>query len=435
MKRICTILVTAFSVWSSAHSQMTLHDCLVYARDHAHDNRISRLDTERGRASRMISLSEVMPYVQLTMNGNMSFGRNIDPETNTYDNRQTLSSGFGLGMSLPVFDGLVRINNIKAAGMEVKRLENAARVRRDEISLAVIRAFFNVAYCKAMVSQMEENLHRDLTILQATERGVDTGTKSQAEVADIKALVASDEYELTNQKNLLRKAFLQLRAEMGMEPDDSPLELSDSDASPTSVTASDSMTFIHPEILEATFAERESLYSLRAAKGAFSPSISFNAGISTSYFKLMGSDTRTPAFSRQWHDNMGQYLGVSLSLPLFTGLSTTGRLKRARIDLLRSRERLEQTRHNVERRHAEAALDYSSAAEEWQSAAQRMEAERIAYNATHRRYELGGASATDLYTASAKLSVARANLEGKRIQMAIDRLILDYYNGIPFINQ
>ena len=63
-----------------------------------------------------------------------------------------------------------------------------------------------------------------------------------------------------------------------------------------------------------------------------------------------------------------------------------------------------------------------------------MEAERIAFNATNRRYELGDASAIDLYTASAKLSVARANLEGKRIQVAINRLILDYYNGIPFIN-
>lgn len=434
MKRVFTILLTAFSAWTAASPQMTLRDCLVYAREHAHDNRISRLETDKGRANRGMALSDVMPYVQLSMNGNMSFGRNIDPETNTYDHRQTLSSGFGLSMSLPVFDGLVRINNIKAAGMEVKRLENAAKAREDEISLAVIRAFFNVSYCKAMVAQMEENLKRDLSTLHATERGVDTGTKSQAEVADIKALVASDEYELTNQKNLLRKAYLQLRGEMGMQPDDSPLDLSDAGASPTAVTTTDSAAFIHPEILEASFAEKESLYNLRAAKGAFSPTISFNAGISTSYFKLMGSDVRTPAFSKQWHDNMGQYLGVSFSLPVFTGLSTINRLKKSRIELRQSRERLEQTRLRIERLSAEAALDYTSASEEWQSAARRMEAERIAFNATNRRYELGDASAIDLYTASAKLSVARANLEGKRIQVAINRLILDYYNGIPFIN-
>lgn len=433
MKKISLILLTVLTAWSQSFPQMSLQDCLVYARDHAHANRINRIATEKAATDKKIALSSVMPYVGFDMNGNLSFGRNIDPETNTYDNKQTLSSSFSIGMSLPVFDGLVKINNIKASEMAHLQQKHASQTKEDEISLAVIRAFFNVSFCKAMVAQVEENLLRDNKNLSATILGLETGTKSEADVADIKALVASDEYELTNQKNLLSKAYLQLRAEMGMEPDPSPLEIID-DYEDSPVVTSESMSgFQHPEIAEAIMAEKESRYLLRAAKGAFSPAISFHAGISTSYYKMINSGANAPGFSRQWHDNMGQYLGVTFSIPLFTGFSAVNKLKRARLDLMQKREILEQTRFRIERETSEAALDYSAATEEWHSAKRRLDAEQLAFNATNRKYELGSASAIDLYTASAKLSVAKANFEGKRIQMIISSITLSYYNGIPLI--
>jgi len=50
-----------------------------------------------------------------------------------------------------------------------------------------------------------------------------------------------------------------------------------------------------------------------------------------------------------------------------------------------------------------------------------------------RKFELGGASAIDLYTSGAKLAAARANREGKRIQKIISRMVLGYYNGEKLI--
>ncbi len=435
MKKISLILLAVLTAWSPTYSQMTLQDCLVYARDHAHANRINRIETVKAATDKKIALSSVMPYVGFNMNGDLGFGRNIDPETNTYDNKQTLSSGFTLGMSLPVFDGLVKINSIKASEMAHLRQKHASQAKEDEISLAVIRAFFNVSFCKAMVAQVKETLMRDNKNLSSTLLGLETGTKSEADVADIKALVASDEYELANRKNLLSKAYLQLRAEMGMKPDSSPLEIID-DYSGSFVAASASAAgFLNPKVAEATMAEKESRYLVKAAKGAFFPTISFRAGISTSYYKMINSGAAVPGFSRQWHDNMGQYLGVTFSLPLFTGLSTINKMKRARLDLMQKREVLEQTRFQIERETSEAALDYSAATEEWYSAKHRLDAEQLAFNATNRKYELGSASAIDLYTASAKLSVAKANLEGKRIQMIISGITLAYYNGVPLIKE
>ena len=105
--RKTTIIFIFKLIALSLKAQMTLHDCLVYARDNAHSNIISRMDIDKAKLDRDISASSLKPYVGFYTNGNLSFGRNIDPETNTYDNRKTISTSFGISMSLPLFDGLV----------------------------------------------------------------------------------------------------------------------------------------------------------------------------------------------------------------------------------------------------------------------------------------------------------------------------------------
>ena len=182
------------------------------------------LSTEKAKADQRISASSLMPSLSLSGSGNISFGRNIDPETNTYDNKQTLSTGYGLYLSIPCLTGLCQSTVLKPRKW-LPRSVQAAQVEQDLISLEVIKAFYNVDYCKAMVGQMQIQLRRDSTDLCATMRGEELGVKSGADVAEMKAVVATDRYELSNQRNLLAKAYLRLRGAMGMELSEEPLEL------------------------------------------------------------------------------------------------------------------------------------------------------------------------------------------------------------------
>ncbi len=411
-------------------AQMTLHDCLVYAREHAHANVINRLDNRKAQLDKRIASAQLMPYISFTSSGNISFGRNIDPETNAYDNRRTLSTDFSLGVSIPLFDGLVSVNNLKAARVAELRQTASSQIAEDQRSLKVISAFYNVSYCKAMVRQMRDQLLRDSIDLATTVRQEQLGAKSGADVAEMQALVASDRYELTNQKNLLDKAYLDLRGLMGMELTAEPLLLLEEDPTERSAV----FNTIHPRVAEAQLDLRMSTLSLRAARGAYSPKISLEAGVSTSYYRMLGDGADVPTFREQWRNNMGQYIGLSFSLPIFTGFSTTNKLKLAKIEVSRSRARLEQTIYEVEKETAEAKLDYIAASDEMQAAARRLDAEEIAYRAVRRKFEIGGASALDLYASGAKLATARANYEGKRIQKIINGITLDYFNGKKLID-
>lgn len=429
MKRIPTIIISLLLA-VPLQAQMTLNDCLVYAREHAYSNRIYRMETEVAAADKHIAVADLLPYLAFGSNGSLSFGRNIDPETNTYDNKKTLGTGFGIDLSLPLFDGLVRINNVKALKTAELRKKQSRMVEEDRISLEVIKNFYNVSYCQAMVEQMHRQLQRDSTDLIATERGETLGTKSGAEVAEMRAIVASDLYELANQRNLLKKAYLTLRSAMGMPVSDEPLQLIDT---PQPISEIPSGRVL-PDITEAELAVKESRHYLNAAKGGYSPRLSFSAGISTSYYRMMGMGAVASSFSKQFRDNMGEYLGFSLSIPLFDGLATANRVKRARINLHENETRLEQTRYKIQQATEEAQLDRNAAVEELTAAMQRLEAEQIAYKAMRRKYELGLASAIDLYTAGSKLATAEATLVGKRIQRVIAEITLRYYNGYPLID-
>ena len=215
-----------------------------------------------------------------------------------------------------------------------------------------------------------------------------------------------------------------------MEPASDPLALTEEDYSNADYGGNK-----NPRIADAELELKQNNYYLRAARGAFSPRISLSGSISTSFYRMLGEDIVSPGFREQWKNNMGQYIGVSVSIPLFTGLSTVSKVKRAKLELLASRVRLSQTRYEVERETAEAALDLRNANDELTAATKRLEAEEIAYRAVRRKFELGSASAIDLYTSGAKLASARAAYEGKRIQRIISNITLDYYHGKKLINE
>lgn len=431
-KQILTaaLLAAAFIAYGAEKVPMSLDSCLRYARLHAPDNIIERLETRSADAGVGIAASALMPQVGLNVNGNLSFGRNIDPETNTYDNKKTLSSGFGIGFNLPLFDGLVRVNALRSAKAQRLKQRNMQQYREDMVSFSVIKAFYEVEYCGTMRQLALSRLERDTRLRAETAAGLRAGMKSQADMAEVDAMVEAGNYELVNTTGLLDKAMLQLKALMGYPLDAEDPELM-FDQQATAGTANPG--FEDPRIKAASAETMQMHHELNGDRGEFWPEINFQAGISTSYFKMMGDRYEAPAFGRQWHDNMGQYLAVSLSFPIFDGLYRVRKLQRARTALHLARARLEQTETEVRRERMEAEMDLESALAEMKAAERMARAEETAYNATRRKFELGASSAIDLYTSGAKLQEAQATLTAKRIQVRINTITAGYYKGIPLI--
>ena len=78
-------------------------------------------------------------------------------------------------------------------------------------------------------------------------------------------------------------------------------------------------------------------------------------------------------------------------------------------------------------------MNLEGARKEYLSSISRLTAVESAHAANQRKYELGKISALELSTSSSRLAQARATLTGKQIQLLIQKMQYDYYNGKPYI--
>ena len=157
------------------------------------------------------------------------------------------------------------------------------------------------------------------------------------------------------------------------------------------------------------------------------PQLTFEAGISTNYFRNL-ADPHTTAFSRQFFDNnRGEYLALTLSIPLFDGLGRYTSARRARnamrVANVQRDEALRQLRTAVE----QAVADRDGFEKETVQMARKVAADSMAYRVTLRKYEEGLSSAIDLQTAANTLIEARANLLQKQLSYEIKRRLVAYY--------
>jgi len=382
-----------------------------------------------------------LPYVSLGSDASLSFGRGIDPETNNYATKQTFNNSYNLSMSLPLFDGLVKVNTYRAYKMMTLQQRKQTEIIADATSLNVIRAYYNMVYYEQLVHQVKSQLQSHRENLRKTQRQEALGIMAGADVDEMKATVANSEYQLINQENLLATAELELKAAMNY-PIDSTLTVltqlrldSDHPLQDEPLLPQDIDSYIHslPKAQKARFALRQSLYQLKMARGDYSPTLSLSAGIYTSYHKTLNFNYETAPFNRQWHDNMGQNISLSLSIPIFDRLGTLNNHRRAKLSYKRQQIAYEETIFNLEKEIRQAQMELEGARREYLAAESRLNAVTTAHHANQRKFELGTLSALELYTSSSNLAAAQATVTGKQIQYLIKRIEMDYYLGRPFI--
>ena len=441
MKR--TVITAIILMWagimlrsedSTVSAPMTLQECLVYARDHSSVNLQNRYNYEQQRIALQNSAMQFLPYISASANANISFGRGIDPETNTYGTKQNLGTSFGLSMSLPLFDGLVNINNYRMNKSYVRTSQTTAQMRADEVSLAVIRAFYNVVYCEELVRQVGLSLEVAQENLRQTRRQEQMGLKSRADVDEMSATVADNEYQLVNQQNLLDIARLDLKAAMSW-PVEREIEV---DGRLQSVSEENTYSCdINLMELPAAKIAGEKLHqrklAVRIARGNFIPGISLSAGMSTSYYKTLNMHYAAAPFHRQFRDNIGKSISTGISIPLFGRLSKYNSLKNSKLSYKIEQAAYDETMRNLTTEMMKLVMNLEGARKEYLSSISRLTAVESAHAANQRKYELGKISALELSTSSSRLAQARATLTGKQIQLLIQKMQYDYYNGKPYI--
>ncbi len=432
-KTLLLWLALVVGINANADEPWSVERCMQYAADHSHSVRQQKFSLDDSRATKTQAIGAFLPSVYGSVAGQMNFGRAIDPETNTYTNVETLYNGYGIQASLTIFDGLQRFNELRMAKANVAMGRSGVTAEKDDVALKVYKAYMDLAYCLGAVEETSKKREQSAALLHQTEVMAEVGQKSDADVAQMRATLASDEYELTHMQTQSTKASLALKQLMNF-PADSSLAI----IQPTISTSNGYMensdkviayaSSVNPRIVKAKQAVDAARYSLCGARGALLPSLSLSGGISTSFYRNIDKGGYTP-FSEQFKNNAGEYVSLSLTIPIFNRLSTSSTIRRRKIALEQAKENLEYEQSELRRIIVEATADVENSEKEVEKMQEQVESDSIAAHLTTRKYEEGLASSIDVKTATVTLLQSRVKLLQSQLTMAYNRRLLAYYNG------
>jgi len=441
---------------------------MVYATRHSTKLRTSAADRSDERAQRHQTIMQAFtPSVSASTYAYNNYGRNIDPETNTYNTVTSFHNGYSVSASMTLFDGFKALDNLRIATTTQKMGLSREEQIRDALCLATMEAYYNVLYYTSLTGVLTRQVATAKAMLHKATREEELGQKSHADVVQMEAELAKKEYDLTNTANLCDDALLTLKDVMcwpageelkigdagvpGPELTDDGREnvlLHDRVSSSLPATSSLPVTsgllnISNPHLLAnlpAAVIARGTLANARTAlhtaRWAYVPSLGLYGGWSTNYFTYPGMVGYTPTpFREQFRGNSGEYIQLSMSIPLLDRSQRRTTLRLRRNALERAEAEYEQTMRDIENEVCRAISDCNGAAAAYRQAERRAQVEEEAYTLSRRRFEQGLISSLDYQTASQQYLNAQAERLGAQFKYQLKHSVVSYYNGTPYLEQ
>ena len=126
---------------------------------------------------------------------------------------------------------------------------------------------------------------------------------------------------------------------------------------------------------------------------------------------------------------MGEYIGATLSIPLFNRLQTLTSIRKAKNGYKIAQEAYEQKQLEVEKLSREAWQDLQGYLKQTAQMEKKVEADSLAYQLTRRQFEEGLSTAIDLHTTSSQLLNSKATLLQCQLMAMVKEQLVRYYKG------
>lgn len=442
MKRIGILI--GWLVWAAGASAQSwsLDDCMKYAVEHATEVKREVVNARQRKQDYQHAVAGFLPTVTGGVQGQYAWGRNIDPETNTYNNVTTFNNYYQLYAELNVFDGFATINALKQAKLSRDYSATAMQKIQDDRAIDVMQKYVDAAYAEASIQIASEKLNESKRMLAKMKRLYELGEKGRPDVVQMESQVAEDEYNLTHQENVAKQSLLALKSAMNF-PVDEELKIlineeqnlkltSDNKVVPESgvnyETVYQGFQNISPDLKSAEYEVERARYDYKIAKGRLLPSLSLGGGISTNYYKNLSQKGQYDGFASQFRNNQGEYLALTLSIPIYNS-DRWHSVKKARNDWQLAQVNLEETRRKLHDQIAQAVMDAEGYAKELHQMQKKVASDSLAYHMSGRKFEEGMLSTFDLHTAAQTLLESRIKELQMQMLLIIKQRLVAYYQG------
>ncbi|MBN2212663.1 MAG: TolC family protein [Bacteroidales bacterium] len=461
---ISSIAVFMLSLYTGYCQKVwTLEECIGYA--HQNNLQIKRQELTARISNNNFNQSKfnILPNLNAGVSRNMNFGRSVDPFTNEFITENTNADNYYAQSGLNLFNGLQTYNTIQSYKYQfLKNSEDVIKAKNDitlQIALAYLQILFNKELVEIALSQYEVTLLQ----IEKTKKLVDVGNIAVGELYKMEAQAASENLNVTNARNNLKLAFLDLTQLLDLDSAEGfdivtpvGLEINLNDKLEDVNTIYQAAVKFLPQIKSAEYQLKGYEKYLAIQQGRRSPQISmrgtYYTGYSDARSKLdvnsvydqtigyLRGDLNQPVtapsygiteypYNEQIKDNAYKSLSLSISIPVFNNRQVETGISNAKISVMDSKLELDQAKQVLYKEIQQAHADAVAALEKFKSGVEAVKSNEEAFNYTQQKFDVGLINYVDYNISKNELLKANSELLQAKYEYIFKIKILDFYMG------
>ena len=433
------LFLCAYSLISAQSKPWSLEDCIRYAIDH--NISIKQLVIQKNIAAVNLNTAKMSRLPDLNASGGQSwnFGR-TQIESGLYENVKQSNTSLSVGSSIPLFTGFRIPNEISKNKLDLETSVQNLEKAKNDLALNVASLFLQVLYNKELLKINQEQLSLSQAQIDRTHALVDAGKVPLSQLYDIEAQAANDKVSVVQSETDLKTAMLDLMQSLELQlnadfdisapsTDDMVVKYMSS-VQPTQ-TVFDNAVQVKPEIKAQELQVQSAEKSLAIARSSYYPTLSLSMGVGTDYFYSYNKDFMNNSFSNQFKNNMGESIGLNLSIPIFNRFSVRNQVRNARFNIEYQQLALENAKKTLYKEIETAYLNAVSSQEKYKAAQEAIKSTSESFNYAKERYETGKSTVFEFNDARSKFIQSQSQEIQAKYDFIFRTKILDFYNGIP----
>lgn len=433
------VTAIAIALTASAQKKWTLTDCIDYALQNNITLQQAKLQKQSATEERKQAKAALLP--SLSASTSQSFGYRpwlengiatvTNGTVNSKVNKTYYNGSYGINAQWTVWNGNQNRNQVKLGEVSEQQAELQAESTANNIQERIAQLYVQILYMNEAVEVNKQSLETSKRNEQRGKEMVEVGKMAKADLAQLTAQRAADEYTIVEAESNIANYKLQLKQLLELTGDEAfdieMLTAGDEQALaeiPALSAVYETALGGRPEIKNAQLGLKQSDIQMNIAKAGAMPTISINGGVGTSTASMSSQN-----WDKQIKTNFDASVGASVSVPLFDNRKTKTAVNKARIQREQAQLELLDQQKQLYATIEGYWLDAETNQQKFKTALTTVESEQASYDLLEEQFRLGLKNIVELMTGKDRLLSSQQNKLQAKYTTILNRQLLRFYQG------
>ncbi len=438
----CLISIISGCYLNAQQKVWSVDDCIQYALEKNIQVQQARVSSSISNENLLLAKASWYPYLNSSARNSYNWNNVVNSSTGATTFKGTDGVNISASSAITIYNGSKIRNTVKQTETNFEASQYNIEVIKETVSLNVLNAYLQVLYSQEQVKNDTDQIASLAEQLNLASERLKLGAIANSDYLQVKSQLATEKQTLATAQSQLainRIALMQI-----MEfPITSNFQIQHPNLDsiinqkrlPDPVEIYQTALGIKPEVKNAELAKKSYQIGIDLAKANYYPTLSANAGISTSYsgYQTSYSTSYRPGttFGDQLKNNISPAIGLSASIPIYQNRQVKTGVEVAKLNLNNAELSELNTKDVLRKAIEQACQNVVSNQIEYEASAEAYKAVKESYDVASEKYDRGLMSSVDFLIQKTTFITSQSTFLQSKYALIFSYKILDFYAGQP----